>query len=269
MAYYKFKQTPQEIQAILDRVPKNTKAIADIEEVINQMAGGGGEGGGSVIIHVDDVLDSESTNPVENRVIALALERLNAAVFPFSIKTFTGGGTFELGTAQTVALSWTYAYNDITSQQLNSDILPLAMRSIAFENVTATTTYTLRVVYGGQTYTKSVTATFKLKKYYGVSSKLTSELTDADILAMSSAWADGYTMGEVTLNCSGGKYIYYCIPTSKAPSSGLPDFRVGGFSNSDWEVNTKIIAKNNRVEGYTIYRLRNLQTGSAIRLQVL
>ena len=274
-SFYKFRQTPQKIQEILDRVPQNSRDIAEIQRVIEQMAGGGGGeggegGGGSVFIHVDDELDSESTNPVENRAIALAIERLNAAVFPFSITKFavSGATTFELGTTQSVRLEWTYAFDDITSQRIGSDILGNSLRNFTFAGVAATTTYTLRVVYKGKEYSKSASVSFKLRKWVGASVKLTDELTDADIFAMTALWADGYTMSEQKLNCSGGKYIYYVLPISKAPS-GLPDFRVGGFAVSDWVTQDRTIERNGRVENYRIYRLRNIQTGASISLQVL
>jgi hypothetical protein len=57
-------------------------------------------------------------------------------------------------------------------------------------------------------------------------------------------------------------------PWHKAPAS-LPDFRVGGFSNSDWDVTQMDVTNSSGNQtNYTIYRLRNIQTGSSISLQV-
>lgn len=222
-------------------------------------SGGGGE------IEVDDELDTESENPVQNKVVAEAIERLNAKVFPFTI-TLNGGGTYELGSSQNVNLSWSYTDNGITSQSINNDPVTNDVRSKSFSNVSANTTYTLRAVFGGTTYSKSVSANFQLRKYYGTSAKAV--LENADILLMSTAWATGVTLAETNMNCEGGKYIYYIIPTAMAPAS-LPDFRVGGFANSDWEVTTQDVTNaSGHTVSYTIYRLRNIQTGNPITLQV-
>lgn len=212
----------------------------------------------------DEEFSETSEKPVQNKTVTAAIERLNAAVFPFTIN-LSGGGTYEKGSTQTVNLGWSYS-DAITSQSINGSALAADARSASFNGVTSTTTYTLSAVSGGTTYTKSVTATFRLRKYFGANAN--SELSDADILALSNAWATAYTMGETSLDCSGGKYIYYIIPTSLAPA-GLPDFRVGGFANSDWEVTTQDVTNaSGYTESYTIYRLRNIQTGSAITLQV-
>ena len=216
-------------------------------------------------IDVDDELDTESENPVQNKVVAAAIERLNAKVFPFTI-TLNGGGTYEMGSSQTVNLSWSYTDNGITSQSINNDSVANDVRSKSFSNVSANTTYALRAVFGGTTYSKSVSANFQLRKYYGTSAKAV--LENADILLMSTAWATGVALPETNMNCEGGKYIYYIIPTAIAPAS-LPDFRVGGFANSDWEVTTQDVTNaSGHTANYTIYRLRNIQTGNPITLQV-
>ena len=233
-----------------------------------KMGAGGGSGGGGESADIDPDLLAQIEALVDWKPgVDEQLQELYDALFPFSIKTFTGGGTYELGSSQNITLTWTYAFDEIDSQKLNGvDILPLNTRRFTYTAVTRNTTYTLVVVYKGKSFNKSVSVSFKLRKYYGVSAK--TSLNNTDILSLQKAWADGYTMSEVSLNCTGGRYIYYVIPTSLAPAS-LPDFRVGGFSNSDWIVDTMEVTNSSGYSAnYTIYRLRNIQTGNPISLQV-
>lgn len=230
--------------------------------------GGGSSGGGGESADIDPALLAQIEALVSWKpTVDDRLQELYDALFPFSIKTFTGGGTYELGSSQNITLTWTYAFEEIDSQKINGvDITPSNTRRFTYMAVNSDRTYTLVAVYKGKSFSKSVTVLFKLRKYYGTSTK--TSLSNSDILSFQKAWADSYTMGEVNLNCSGGKYIYYIIPTSKAPAS-LPDFRVGGFSNSDWEVSTMDVTNSSGNQtNYTIYRLRNIQTGSSISLQV-
>lgn len=72
------------------------------------------------------------------------------------------------------------------------------------------------------------------------------------------AWADSRTMGATTFDCTGGKYVYYVIPSSL----GTPEFWVGGLKNTD--VVTTSATVTNASGGsttYSIMRLANIQTG--------
>lgn len=216
-------------------------------------------------VEVDDEFNAESENPVQNKVVAAAIERLNAKVFPFTI-TLSGGGTYELGSSQTVNLSWQYTDNDIDSQMVNGETVAKGMYQKQFTNVSSNTTYKLQVVYKGANYEKSTSVSFKLRKYWGTSAKTV--LDSSDIIAMSKEFASDYKLDEKTVNCEGGKYIYFVVPASLAPVS-LPDFRVGGFANSNWEETTQTVTNaSGNSSSYKIYRLRDIQTGDSITLQV-
>ena len=220
---------------------------------------------GSGKVKVDDELDTESENPVQNKVVAAAIERLNAKVFPFTI-TLNGGGTYELGSSQNVNLSWQYTDNDIDSQKVNGETVAKGTYQKQFTNVSSNTTYKLQVVYKGANYEKSTSVSFKLRKYWGTSAKTV--LDSSDIIAMSKEFASDYKLDEKTVNCQGGKYIYFIVPASLAPVS-LPDFRVGGFANSNWEETTQTVTNaSGNSSSYKIYRLRDIQTGDSITLQV-
>lgn len=189
-----------------------------------------------------------------NTTLFSQVSQLMSKVFPFTLN-LTGGGTYEKGSSQTINLSWTYD-RDIESQSINNESLSIGIRAKQYINVTSDTTYTLKAIQGGQTYTKSVSAQFRIKKYYGVSANST--LTNDEILALSSTWAVR-TQGSTTFDCTSGKFPYYILPTSMV--SGI-QFWIGGLRNTDWnEEVCEVTNSYGHKESYTIYRLNSIQTG--------
>lgn len=129
--------------------------------------------GGSVT--VDDVLNAESVNPVQNKVITEKINAMNELLAQLDEKVFpttlsvSGGGTYDEGTSQTVMVSWKLMKNGQTltpdSVTVNGETVDPATGYKVFTDVTTTTTYRVVVVYKGKTYNGSTTATFK-KTYY-------------------------------------------------------------------------------------------------------
>lgn len=228
-----------------------------------------GTGGAATLGELDNVTDeADSVSDTDDILVRLAgtsewtintalfsqVSQLMSKVFPFAM-TLSGGGTYEKGSSQTINLSWTYD-RDIESQSINNESLLIGIRAKQYTGVTSDTTYTLRSVSAGQTYSKSVSAQFKLKKYYGVSANDT--LTNEQILGLSSTWA-GRTQGSTVFDCTGGKYPYYILPTSMV--SGI-QFWIGGLRNTDWKEETREVTNTfGHKESYTIYRLNSIQTG--------
>lgn len=228
-----------------------------------------GTGGAATLGELDNVTDeADSVSDTDDILVRLAgtsewtintalfsqVSQLMSKVFPFTM-TLSGGGTYEKGSSQTINLSWTYD-RDIESQSINNESLLIGIRAKQYTGVTSDTTYTLRSVSAGQTYSKSVSAQFKLKKYYGVSANDT--LTNEQILGLSSTWA-GRTQGSTVFDCTGGKYPYYILPTSMV--SGI-QFWIGGLRNTDWKEETREVTNTfGHKESYTIYRLNSIQTG--------
>ena len=173
----------------------------------------------------------------------------------FDITNFSGGGTYEKGSSQTIVLNWTYNRN-IDSQTVNGATISKELRTTTYTNVSTNTTYTLSATVGVETKTKSVSTTFNVKKYYGVFSEPT--IPSTDILNLNSTWASK-TLSTTQFNCTGGKYVYYIIPTSMATDI---TFWIGGLQNNDW-ITTVINLTNTfgYTESYTVYRLNNKQTG--------
>lgn len=126
-------------------------------------------------IKVDDSFSDTSTNPVENKVITEKinqleelLQKLDDKVFPTTFSV-SGGGTFDEGSTQVITVTWKLQKNNQTiipdSVTVNGELVDPSVTYKVFANVTSTTTYTVKVVYNGKTYTGSTTATFK-KTYY-------------------------------------------------------------------------------------------------------
>lgn len=191
---------------------------------------------------------------IPDNTLISTVNTLMEKVFPFTM-TLTGGGTYEKGSSNSVVLRWTYD-RDITYQEINKEELDISLRTKTYNNVTENTTYRLIAIYNSKEYEKSVSATFNIKKYYGVSEK--TSLTNDEIKALTSTWASK-ALATTKFDCTGGKYPYYIIPTSLANNV---TFYINGFANSNWSTEVKDVTNNyGYSESYTIYRLNTIQTG--------
>lgn len=183
------------------------------------------------------------------------------------ITSFTGGGTYEKGSViKSVNLSWTLN-KDITSQSINQGIgdLDISLRKydISEANLTEDTTYTLTVSDGKNSDSASTSVLFRQKRYWGVSTE--TSLTNEQILALSQEFSTGRNQNR-TFDCSGGKYFYFVIPTQYC--NGI-QFKVGGLSFTGMEETTIQLTNASGYEAsYNVYRCSNIQTGSAINVEV-
>lgn len=183
------------------------------------------------------------------------------------ITSFTGGGTYEKGSViNNVNLSWTLN-KGITSQSINQGIgdLDISLRKydISEANLTEDTTYTLTVSDGKNSDSASTSVLFRQKGYWGVSTE--TSLTNEQILALSQEFSTGRNQNR-TFDCSGGKYFYFVIPTQYC--NGI-QFKVGGLSFTGMEETTIQLTNASGYEAsYNVYRCSNIQTGSAINVEV-
>lgn len=201
------------------------------------------------------------------------LQEIELATFPLSL-TLGGAGTFEKGASATnaVTISAVRKGTNVTASSTVTVTPPSGVTGTLASNkaswtpsaaIKSNATITVKVVYGAQTQTKTISYTFKLKKYWGVSAKAT--LTNVDVLALSSGWADSRAMSATSFNCSGGKYPYYVIPASLY--SGL-EVWVGGLRNTDLVVtDMNITNASGSTDAYKVVRLGNIQTSSDISIQ--
>lgn len=195
------------------------------------------------------------------------LQEIELATFPLSL-TASGGGTFEVGSSNknAIGIIVTRKGTDVTS---SSTITVTASGSVTGSlssgkktwtpstNISSNTSVAVKATYGSQNATKTVKYTFKYKKYWGTSTS--ASLTSSQVIALAgSTWADSKAMGATTFDCTGGKYVYYVVPSSL----GTPEFWVGGLKNTD--VVTTSATVTNASGGsatYSIMRLANIQTG--------
>lgn len=179
----------------------------------------------------------------------------------------SGGGTYEIGTTiNTVNLTWS-TNKDITTQSINNGIGSLApeVRNYTHsgQTITSNRTYTITVNDGTQNGTSSTTVAFMYKRYWGTSSN--TSLNNSQILALGSEFSSTRVQNR-TFDCTGGTYFYIVYPASW----GTATFKVGGLSFSDMILSTQTItnAVGASVLVY-VYRVNNIQTGSAINVEVL
>lgn len=195
------------------------------------------------------------------------LQEIELATFPLSL-TASGGGTFEVGSSNknAIGIIVTRKGTDVTS---SSTITVTASGSVTGSlssdkktwtpstNISSNTSVAVKATYGSQNATKTVNYTFKYKKYWGTSTS--ASLTSSQVIALAgSTWADSKAMGATTFDCTGGKYVYYVIPSSL----GTPEFWVGGLKNTDVVTTSATVTKASGGSAtYSIIRLANIQTG--------
>jgi phage baseplate assembly protein gpV len=190
------------------------------DAIVEELSVGGGV---TTLGGMDNVSEeADNTSETDDIIVRLAgasewtvnttlfsnVSQLMSKVFPFTLSLAGGGGIYEKGSTQTINLSWSYD-RDVTSQSVNGESMPIDSRAKQYKDVTADTTYTLSAVYNGEVYRDSISVKFRLKKYYGVS--VHEALTDEEILALTSSWAER-PLKTTVFDCSGGKYPYYILP---------------------------------------------------------
>lgn len=195
------------------------------------------------------------------------LQEIELATFPLSL-TASGGGTFEVGSSNknAIGIIVTRKGTNVTS---SSTITVTASGSVTGSlssdkktwtpstNISSDTSVAVKATYGSQSAAKTVKYTFKYKKYWGTSTN--ASLSSTQVLTLAgSTWADSKAMGATTFDCTGGKYVYYVIPSSLR----VPEFWVGGLKNTDVVItNANVTNASGGSTTYQIMRLANIQTG--------
>jgi hypothetical protein len=131
--------------------------------------------------------------------------------------------------------------------------------------ITSTKTFTLRASDGRNTATKTTTITFSPRMFWLVSDQ---EVIGPDELLNGSASSALVSSRATTrtFNCSGGEYIYFCIP--KSLCSGIR-FVVNGLTTTFimTQMDDFVNSKGANVP-MNIYRSMNLLNGSSITVKV-
>lgn len=196
-------------------------------------------------------------------------QEMELATFPLTLNIVPSSDSiFEVGASYTptINISVSRKGTNVTSgSNINVIGVPTLAGRISSDKQTWTPTSAVRAnqkltvtaTYGSQRASKVYNIFFKYKKYWGVSTN--ASLTSAQVLTLgNSTWADSKAMGATTFDCTGGKYVYYVVPSSLE----TPEFWVGGLKNTD-VVTTRATVTNasGGSATYSIIRLANIQTG--------
>jgi len=182
------------------------------------------------------------------------------ATLPLEITSFFSSVvSAELGSSIT-SITFNWAYNTgVTSQSISgvSASINPSLRTITYTSpVTSTTTFTLSGSDGTFSASSSVTLTFYLKRYWGVSEQET--LNSTEVLALSGNEFSPSLTTSKTITAA-NQYIFLAYPTSQ----GQPVFSVNGMRTSGWEANVIQLTNPSGYESsYTVYRSEYKLTGT-------
>lgn len=172
----------------------------------------------------------------------------------------------EGSTVKDVTLSWEVnkPLVSITIQPGDISVDPTTTTyTIHDANIDKTTTYTIEMNDGKNTYTAEQTVIFAQKLYNGTSQNTTVDNTQ--ILDFDQYFETTETEGICNFNCSGGKYFFICIPTEKADSV---TFKINGFIFSDMtREDVQLTNASGYTSTYSIFRCNNLQHTSNIKVE--
>lgn len=196
-------------------------------------------------------------------------QQMELATFPLTLNIVPSSDyIFEVGASYTptINISVSRKGTNVTSgSNINVVGVPTLSGSISSDKQTWTPTSAVRAnqkltvtaTYGSQSASKVYNVFFKYKKYWGVSTN--ASISSTQVLTLgNSTWADSKAMDATTFDCTGGKYVYYVVPSSV----GVPEFWVGGLKNSDVVIyNANVTNASGGTTTYQIMRLTNIQTG--------
>lgn len=183
-------------------------------------------------ISVDDSLSLESENPVQNKVITEAINRINKELFPLTISV-SGGGLFEKRTSQNITVEWIIreGSNSVVPDTLSINGEPLTniLLSKDYDNVTTNTTYIVKATKDGVTVQGSTSATFVNPSYFGPVAAGFSPTEEA-IKALTKSVKNGrsYT-GNTSLN---NQKVCYAYPKSFGALTSIKDANNFEYINS-------------------------------------
>lgn len=172
----------------------------------------------------------------------------------------------EGSTVKDVTLSWEInkPLVSITIMPGNIQVDPTATSyTIKDADITDTTKYTIIMNDGKNDYTTEQTVVFAKKLYNGTSSNAL--VNNEDILSFDQYFETTETRGECNFDCSGGKYFFVCIPTSKADNVV---FTINGFTFTDLiREDIEFTNASGYTSQYSIFRCNNLQHTSSLNVE--
>ena len=214
----------------------------------------------TIIPLVDSKLDGAFAyeNPISDSIIDYKSALDYLLYYDLSISLSCNQSTsLELGTeVMGVTFNWTYNKN-IISQTFNGETLDTSTRAYTYTlPFSSNKTFTLKAKDDRKEFSRSISFTFSLGRYWGVSSKTT--LTSSEIHDLSKELSSSRAK-TFSVNPGEGQYIYYCYPTSW----GEAKFSVGGFEGGFTLVNTvSFMNTQGYITEYRVYRSTNASLGN-------
>ena len=211
---------------------------------------------------VDETLSATSSNPVANKEVTRKINALWDQTFPVSLDATISGGTYEFdGKPHNVTVGYEIingtvegtTITDVTIAGTSVGTGATGSRLIEKTNQ-GTTSYEVKAVVNGTSYTKSVTANAWLPQFAGTSTAATA----ADLNITGLAIKRQNIKAQITVNAPTGedKYVWFCVP------SGVTISKVtsAGFGVNLKTVETKKATIGGKEYNYSCYRGVGLQT---------
>lgn len=189
-----------------------------------------------------------------------ALNKLLYVETAISLNAVPAPGTYEIGsTINSIEFNWTID-RPVVSLVFNNDTLDTGIKSYTFTGeLKKDKSFTLTVNDGIQSSSRSVSYSFRHRRYWGVSSIPASYDSNFIIGLSNKEYATSRTKGSFNLNAGVGKYMYYCFPASW----GTPVFNVGGFDGGFIkEATIDFTNASGHTESFVIWRSENANLGS-------
>jgi hypothetical protein len=183
---------------------------------------------------------------------------------PINISALTASPTtIEQGASVSVVLNWT-ATGNITGQSVNGQNITAAARTVTFNNVSTSTTYTLfafdtNAPGGTQSANRPVSVSVLPRRFWGVSSNDT--LTSAQILALSGSELNSGKSKSFSISAGSapGQYIYFAyVGTLADPAT----YKLFGFDETFVKTVVSVTTGTGLVANYTVIRSLNRLTGT-------
>ena len=213
----------------------------------NNIVGFGGSAGKSGTAE-DTTYTNENFPQYDN--VDLALDALFNKVYyvkpTCSLSATPSGGTFEMGTAISAPITFTWTTNkDITSQTLTGCTLANAsVRTAIYNtNVTSDKTFTLSVSDGENSTSSSVSYKFLNNIFWG-SAAAAETYDSAFISALSNKRLASAVKGTYSFNIASGEYGFWAVPSNMTISSVW----IGGFEVTVDDLGT---VSYTNAQGYT------------------
>ena len=189
-----------------------------------------------------------------------ALNKLLYVETAISLNAVPAPGTYEIGSViNSIQFNWTID-RSVVSLVFNNDTLDTEIRSYTFTGELKTDkSFSLTVNDGVQSSSRSVSYSFKHRRYWGVSSIPASYDSNFIIGLSNKEYATSRNKSSFNLNAGVGKYMYYCFPASW----GTPVFNVGGFDGGFIkEATIDFTNASGHTESFVIWRSENANLGS-------